>query len=312
MSEEKINEHIVNSLLKDRRSDRIWRLVRTLIWAFILIIYAILIFSPSSKSDDESGFASQPYVSLVRLTGPIMPGAEFSARKTIPLLIKAFKDKKSKGVILLINSPGGSPVQASIIHDKIEALKLQYHKQVIVVGEDALASAAYLISTAADKIYVNADTLTGSVGVIMSGFGFTDAIHKLGIQRRVFAVGDNKDRLDPFEPVNPQDKQKIYGILNQVHQNFIDDVIKGRGTRLHGDRKKLFSGDFWLGAEATKLGLVDGTANVWTVMKKQFNVMHYKDYSSRPSIIESLLKGTVEALHIKLSNDAAPLQSRLN
>lgn len=304
-----IEDTITKSLLADRRSDRRWRFIRTLIWAFVLLLYAYFLFIPGSKIDDESN--NKPYISLIRLNGAIMPGTGFSAHKVIPLLLHAFRDKKTKGVILEINSPGGSPVQASIIHDRIIQLKKQYNKKVVVVGEDTLASAAYLISSAADKIYVNADTLTGSIGVIMNGFGFTDAIQKLGITRRVYSVGDFKDRMDPFLPSSAADKQKIYSVLNAVHNNFIDDVKIGRGNRLKGDPKTLFSGDFWLGQEAVKLGLADGTSNLWDVMKDEFDVTHFKDFSAKPSLVNSLFKGAESIMHVHLSNDLSPLKSEL-
>jgi protease-4 len=227
----------------------------------------------------------------------------------VPSLNRAFADKAAKGVILLINSPGGSPVQASIIHDKIEQLKKKYHKKVIEVGEDTRASGAYLVATAADKIYVNSDTITGSIGVIMNGFGFADTIKKLGITRRVFTAGTNKDRMDPFLPLNPVDTTKIHKVLNAVHQNFINDVLAGRKGKLHGDQKELFSGDFWTGQQATQLGLVDGTANLWTVMQDQFGVQHYKSYSARPSIIQMLTRGIQSQLHLGLSNSTTPIQA---
>ena len=264
-----IEKALVNAFLKDRKTDRRWKNIRSFIWVFVLIVYAILIFGP--KSTEMGGSKSKlPYVSLIRLNGVIMPNTEFSALKVIPSLQKAFKDKNSKGVVLVINSPGGSPVQASIIHDKILQLKKKYHKKVIVVGQDILASGAYLVSTAADKIYVHNDTLTGSIGVIMSGFGFNDAMQKLGISRRVFTAGVNKDRLDPFKPLKEADQQKVHHLLNLVHQNFIDDVLAGRKGKLRGNENELFSGDFWTGQQAVKLGLADGTGDLWTILEKEF------------------------------------------
>lgn len=307
-----IEQTISKSLMKDRRADRRWRNIRWIGWMVILIIYAILIFAPKSTSSTTSSNDGKPYVSLIRLNGMIAPNTSFSAQRVIPRLIKAFKDKQSKGVVLLINSPGGTPVQASIIHDKIEQLKKKYHKKVVVVGEDVLASGAYLVSTAADKIFVNKDTVTGSIGVIMSGFGLTDAIQKLGITRRVFTAGTNKDRLDPFKPVTATDKEKIDSILNAVHQSFIEDVIKGRGNRLHGNRQALFSGDFWTGQQAAKLGLVDGTANLWTVLKIQFNVEHYKDYSVKPTFFQTIFKDINTKLNLGLMKHGPKLQEVLN
>ncbi len=301
-----IENEMVNKLFKDRKADRRWRNIRFFGWLAILIVYAILIFSSGSSSSTAHG----PYVSLVRLSGAIMPGAPFSAKRVIPALNKAFMDKHTHGVVLQINSPGGSPVQASIIHDKILELKKQYHKKVIVVGEDALASGAYLVATAADKIYVNRDTLTGSIGVIMSGFGFSDAISKLGISRRVFTAGKNKDRLDPFEKLDTADIDKVKKVLDQVHQNFINDVVAGRGDLLKGSKEELFSGDFWTGEQAVKLGLADNTMNLWTAIKTEFNVKHIRDYSPKESFFHSLFKQASTELKFHLMANTEPLQAR--
>lgn len=300
---------LVDALISERRKDRRWRIIKTIIW--LAILTALFLTGYRSDHPHKKDFNGQPYVSLVRLTGVIMPGTNFSAHEVLPQLARAFKDQNAKGVVLVINSPGGSPVQASIIHDDIEYLKHKYHKKVMVLGEDTLASGAYLVATAADLIYVNKDTLTGSIGVIMSGFGFTDAIQKLGITRRVFTAGVNKDRLDAFFPVNDADKAKVTAVLNAVHQDFIADVIAGRQGRLHGDPAELFSGDFWTGSQAETLGIVDGTGNLWTLLASQFGVQHYRDYSKRPSFFEALFKGAETKLGLVLENDVAPLQEKL-
>lgn len=292
------NHDIAKALLADRKRERFWRNFRFFVWFLLFIIVIGLIFWSHFTKTNELN--SKPYVSLVRLRGIIMAGQHVSVKKVIPQLNKAFQDKQAKGVVLLINSPGGSAVQASIIHDKIIQLKHKYNKKVVVVAEDMLASGAYLIATAADKIYVNRDTITGSIGVIMSGFGFTDAIKKLGITRRVFTAGENKDRLDPFAPMTAQDKIKIKTILAQAHQNFINDVLEGRRGKLRGNKSELFSGDFWLGQTAAKLGLVDGTADLWTVLREQFDVSHYKEYQIRPSLLQMLIRGVDTELHLGL------------
>lgn len=305
-----IEKEIAQSFIHEHRLGRRWRNIRFFGWFFLLLFYAFLIFGPSNSDPSDAVLKNKPYVSLIRLNGEIMPGASFSAEKVLPQLIDAFRDKKASGVVLLINSPGGSPVQASIIHDKIEQLKKQYNKKVIVVGEDALASGSYLVATAADKIYVNRDTLTGSIGVIMSGFGFTDAMEKVGVTRRVFTAGDNKDRLDPFVALNPADVAKVKTVLDDVHQDFIQDVIDGRGKRLNGDPKELFSGDFWSGSQAVKLGLADGTGNLWDVLQTEFSVKFYKDYTPEPSLFQKIVAGAETELKLHLSYNGSPLQAR--
>lgn len=300
---------LVDALIGERRKDRRWRIIKTIVWLAVLAAIFSVCYKPSHSHQPD--FGGQPYVSLVRLNGVIMPGTNFSAREVLPQLTRAFKDNNAKGVVLVINSPGGSPVQASIIHDDIEYLKQKYHKKVMVLGEDTLASGAYLVATAADSIYVNKDTLTGSIGVIMSGFGFTDAIQKLGITRRVFTAGENKDRLDPFVPVSDADKAKINTVLNEVHQDFIADVMASRQGKLHGDPTELFSGDFWTGSRAAELGIVDGTGNLWTLLPSQFGATHYRDYSKRPTFLETLVKGAETKLDLTLESDVAPLKEEL-
>ncbi|PHQ78468.1 MAG: peptidase U7 [Coxiella sp. (in: Bacteria)] len=304
-----LSKELISALLNERRKDRRWSIIRMFVWILFILLVYFFIFAVTRPADPSAGAS---YISLVRLNGVIMPGSNFSAYKVIPRLDKAFADPHSRGVILQINSPGGSPVQATIIHDRIEFLKRKFHKKVVVVGQDALASGAYLVATAADKIYVHKDTLTGSIGVIMSGFGFTDAIKKLGITRRVFTAGTNKDRLDPFMPVSLKDRKKVTAVLDQVHKNFIQDVLLGRKGRLHGKPSELFSGDFWTGSHAVSLGIVDGTGDLWTIMKTQFGVAHYRDYSVRPSLIESILKGAETKLGIALENDHVALNEELH
>jgi len=311
MSENRSTDHhVIDALLKDRKKDRRWKTIRSFVWALIVLLYAFLIFMPKSAKDAATN-TRKPYAALIRLNGEITANRSFSARKVIPELNRAFRDKRARGVLIVINSPGGSPVQASIIHDKILQLKQKYKKHVVVVGEDALASGAYLVATAADKIYVNADTLTGSIGVIMSGFGFSDAIKKLGISRRIFTAGANKDRLDPFKPLNPADAEKVRKLLGEVHQHFIKDVLLSRKKRLTGERNELFSGDFWTGSTAVKLGIADATGNIWEVLQKEFKVTHYKNYTTRPSLLHMLLSGAETELHLALAQNATRLEEKM-
>ncbi len=306
MTNKPSDEDIMQLLLNDRRSDRRWRNIRFLGWMIILILFMILIFAPSS-SDISARKKYKNYVALVRLNGVIMSNTSFSARHVLPELEAAFSDQNAKGVVLYINSPGGSPVQASIIHDRILMLKKQYKKKVIVVGTDTLASGAYLVSSAADKIYVNKDTVTGSIGVVMSGFGFTGLMHKVGVTRRLFTAGVNKHRLDPFQPLKPQDVAKFKRVLNDVHQSFINDVIEGRGDRLKGNRQELFSGDFWTGGRAVQLGIADGTANLWEAMQTEFQVKHFRDYTLRPSVLSTIFRQAQTVVNFHLLENNSPL-----
>ncbi len=287
-NDQKLTADLTRELIKERRADRRWKNIRFLLGLFVVMYIGIILFQMNSATV-SMGDERKGYVSLVRLDGMIGQGEVFSAETVLPILKSAFSDKEAKGVILDIDSGGGTPVQASIIHDAIVELKKKYHKKVVVVGEDVMASGAYLVAVAGDKIYVNPNTITGSIGVIMKGFGFTDAIKKLGIQRRVITSGINKDRLDPFLPQTPDDVAKIRRVIGEVHHNFIDIVMEGRKGKLRGENSVLFSGDFWSGQSALTLGLVDGLGNLSDVMKKEFNVSSYKDYSQSESLLKSLV-----------------------
>src|SRR5579885_1334900 len=236
MSETNNNEvasSLVQDLLKEKRSERRWRNIRFIFW-FALITYTVIgIFSyiGSPTVPVKTG----KYTALVRLDGMIAPDRDFSAEQIVPTLHEAFSDKNANGVVIVINSPGGTPVQAAIIHDAIVAYKNKFHKKVVVVGEDLLTSGAYFVAVAADEIYVNPNTLTGSIGVIMKGFGFVDVMKKMGIERRVYTAGSAKDRLDPFLPQNPDDLKKVASVMAEVHQNFVNAVIEGRKGKLKGD-----------------------------------------------------------------------------
>jgi protease IV len=294
-----ISETLVKELLLNNKRDRRWRNIRFFI--ILLVIVALFFGAFTFLKGDGGEHEGGDYVSLVRLNGVIMAGADFSAFNVLPILEDAFSDKKAKGVILEINSGGGSPVQASIIESKILELKKKYNKKVVVVGEDLLASGAYLVAMGADTIYVNNDTITGSIGVIMEGFGFVDAIDKLGVTRRVYTAGANKDQLDSFLPVTEKDKEKVASILDQAHGNFIDVVTASRGEKITGDDGVVFSGDFWVGKTALTLGLVDGIANTSQVMSDEFDVDEYVDYSKQPSIIDVIFKGAKSELNKSFS-----------
>jgi protease-4 len=298
-----LSAELVHDLLKDRRRERRWRNLRFFAGFAVVVFLLWSVFSGGPNTIETDGGEGTDYISLIRLDGMIAPGASFSAEKVVPELRQAFADKRSKGVILDINSGGGTPVQASIIHDEIIKLKNQYHKKVIVVGEDVMASGAYFVAVSADKIYVNPNTVTGSVGVIMEGFGFSDLIKKLGVDRRIYKSGANKNRLDQFLPQDPADIEKIHTVIDEVHTNFNDAVLAGRKGKLQGDVKDLFSGDFWTGQTAVKLGLVDGLGNLWDVMQSEFHVSRYKNYSGMGGLLKSLANEVGATLHLPLQSE---------
>ncbi len=296
-----MHKDLVLDLIKERRSDRRWKNVRFFAGLILVVFFLGMAFfhntSIVSLSDEKNG-----YVAFIRLDGEIAPGKEFSAEQVMPELKDAFSDEYAKGVVIDINSGGGTPVQASIIHDEILRLKKRYHKKVVVVGEDLLASGAYFVAVSADKIYVNPSSITGSIGVIMQGFGLQDAIKKLGIDRRVITSGANKDRLDPFLPQKPEDITKVKTVIEEVHENFNQAVLEGRHGKLHGDLKELFSGDFWTGTTALKLGLVDGLGNLPDVFQKEFNVSRYRDYTTSNNPFKKLVGQLGSTLDLPLSH----------
>lgn len=315
MTENSVNSNadltadLVRDLIKERRSERRWKNIRFFL-GFALVVaiaYALLVKSKPPVLPESDG----NYVSLIRLDGMIAPGQGFSAEGVIPALKAAFKDQQSKGVILEINSGGGTPVQAAIIHDMILKLKKQYNKRVMVVGEDMLASGAYYVAVSADKIFVNANTITGSVGVIMKSFGVTDLMQKIGVQRRVYASGVDKDRLDPFLPETKEDMEKMQQLLTEVHDNFNQVVLQGRQGRLHADPSVLFTGDFWSGQTAVKLGLVDGLGNLYDVMESEFNVTRFKDYTDSGNPLKAFFSQMGSALHLPIGQERAGLWAKL-
>ncbi len=310
---EQPSDSIIQALLHDRKKERFWRNLRFglgLILSLIITLSFIGI-AVTTNSDEERIDHSKPYVALVKLDGEIIPEAAFSARRAIPQIQKAFKDKDARGIILLIDSPGGTPVNASEIYHEIRRQKSLHPKtEVIALGGEMLTSAAYLVAAAADSIYVNQDTITGSIGVLNSGFGFNNAISKVGIERRVFTAGEHKDRFDPFKPLKPEDEAKIHQILSVVHSHFIDDVKATRGNKLKGDPNELFSGDFWAGSEALKLGLVDGIADLEDILHK-FNVDQYKSYTPKESFMKQFLHEVGEETTFRLQNNQKRILSEL-
>ncbi|MEM9243660.1 MAG: S49 family peptidase [Pseudomonadota bacterium] len=288
-----LSEQIVSNLLAEQRKSRRWKNFRFFIWVIILLLIISLIYRSSSETSETSGKGG-PYGALVKMNGIVADGQSFSAENIVPLLTVAFENKSNKVVVLDINSPGGSPAQAQIIYDQIMALKRQYHKPVIAVGQDMMTSAAYLVASAADKIYVTPETITGSIGVLMQGFGFTHAMEKLGIERRLFTAGKNKVLEDPFSPLKQSSVDRIHTILQTTHQVFIDDVEKGRGKRLKTSDSELFSGSFWLGQKAVALGLADGIGNIYSI-KPSLGIKNYQYYQPQEPLLKRLVGQTATA-----------------
>ncbi len=279
-------EKLAFSALQEQRRSRNWGIIfktLTLAYLFALLFLALNWIGPGSG-------AIGPHTALIDINGEIGVGAEVDADSTVSSLRAAFEDKHTKGVILRINSPGGSPVQAGIINDEIHRLRHEYPKiPLYAVVEDICASGGYYIAVAADKIYVDKASIVGSIGVLMDGFGFTETMKKLGVERRLMTAGENKGFLDPFSPVNPTQKAHAQAMLNEIHQQFIKVVRDGRGSRLH-ETPDMFSGLFWSGEKSVELGLADAIGNSDSVARDVIKEENIVDFTTHEGFADRFAK----------------------
>lgn len=270
--------------LNEQRRSRRWSIFfKALMFVYLFALLALLI-----PGEGDGHISVGRHTALVDVKGIIADGADASADNIINGLRDAFDDSETVGVILRINSPGGSPVQAGYVYDEIKRLR-QLHPKVPVyaVVSDMCASGGYYIAAAADKIYANRASVVGSIGVLMNGFGFVGTMDKLGVERRLFTAGDHKGFLDPFSPEKPDDVAHIKKLLADIHQQFIGAVKAGRGDRLKDD-PKLFSGLVWTGDQAVELGLVDGLGSTSYVAREVIGAEDIVDYTPRPRYFERL------------------------
>ena len=242
-----------------------------------------------------SFFKKKKIIPHIRLSGVIgsagrfKQGIDFSGQQEI--IKKAFSFKKAKCIAVSINSPGGSPVQSHLIHDYIKQLAKKNKKKVIIFAEDVAASGGYLIACAGDEIYANSSSIVGSIGVISASFGFSEAISKVGVERRVYTTGKSKGSLDPFKPEKPEDVRMLKNIMNDTQEAFVDLVNLRRGSKLSDD-DSIFTGAFWSGEKALKLGLIDGIGEIRTVLRQRFgNKVKLKFINKKKSFISGLVQG---------------------
>ena len=272
-------EKLAMATLVEQRAARRWRNGIRLAWlGFFLLLLWVALGKGTSTSD-----VTKPHTAVVEVKGEIASGADASADLVVASMRAAFEDQGAQAVVLLINSPGGSPVQAGIINDEITRLKGLHDKKVYAVVEETCASAAYYIAAAADNIYVDKASLVGSIGVLMDGFGFTGLMEKLGIERRLMTAGDNKGLLDPFSPQDESQRQFMQNLLAEIHTQFIDVVKKGRGDRLK-ETPETFSGLVWNGQQAVALGLADGLGNLDYVAREIVKAEELVDYTRRENV----------------------------
>ncbi len=281
-------EKLAMSAIQEQRRARQWSIffkVLTLGYLFILLFMFLGLFD--GKKD---GLPGSKHTALIDLRGVISADSNANADNLIGSLQDAFGDKNTAGVILRINSPGGSPVQAGLVNDEMRRLRAKHPDiPLYVVVEDMCASGGYYVAVAADRIYVDKASIVGSIGVLMDGFGFTGTMQKLGVERRLMTAGENKGFMDPFSPRNPKHDAFTKGLLADIHQQFIDVVRQGRGKRLQ-ETPEMFSGLFWTGDQAVRMGLADAFGSVDSVARDVVKADSIVDFTARENIADRLAK----------------------
>lgn len=285
--ERKIIEKLALEALAEQRRRRRWGIFfRLLGFAYLTVFLALAV----DWDDGGSLGDGHKHTALVQLNGVIRERGDANAEHLVSALQSAFEDKGTAGVILRINSPGGSPVQAGIINDEIRRLRGKHADvPIYAVVEDVCASGGYYVAAATDKIFVDKASIVGSIGVLMDGFGFTGTMEKLGVERRLLTAGEHKGFLDPFSPQDAGHKEHAKKMLGEIHQQFIDVVRKGRGQRLK-ETPEMFSGLMWSGARSIELGLADGLGSVESVARDVIKAEDIRDYTIKPNFAEKFAK----------------------
>ncbi len=286
--ERDVLEKLAMSAVQEQRRARHWSIFFKLLTLGFLFLTLFAFMGWTGKN--ESALTSGKHTALVDMEGVISSDSAASADNLIPSLQEAFKDKDTQGVILRINSPGGSPVQAGQINDEIRRLRAKYPAiPLYVVVGDVCASGGYYVAAAADKIFVDKASLIGSIGVLMDGFGFTGTMEKLGVERRLVTAGSNKGFMDPFSTVRPDQQEYAKQMLEQIHQQFIAVVKQGRGKRLK-ETPDTFSGLVWNGQAGVEMGLADGYGSVESVARDVIKAENVVDYTVKEGIADRLAK----------------------
>lgn len=285
--ERKVLEKVALESIAEQRRGRRWGIFFKLLgFAYLIAVLGFVVDWGQSETLAEG----HKYTALVNLTGIIQAKGDANADRVVSALQEAFEDKNTAGIILRINSPGGSPVQAGIINDEMRRLRKAHpDKPLHVVVEDVCASGGYYIAAAADKIFVDKASIVGSIGVLMDGFGFTGTMEKLGVERRLLTAGESKGFLDPFSPQNEAHKAHAKEMLDEIHQQFIDVVKQGRGKRLK-ETPEMFSGLMWSGARSIELGLADGYGTVDSVARDVIKAADIRDFTVKQNLAERFAK----------------------
>jgi len=301
-----INDLVFASIKEQRRARR-WNLAfRWFIALYLVSLLVVFLFDGKNASAELKA-----HTALIEISGVISADSEASADNVVGALRKAFENEKAAGIILRINSPGGSPVQSGYINDEIVRLRAEYpDKPLHAVIVDICASGGYYIAAAADKIYADKASLVGSIGVIMNGFGFTEAMKKVGVERRLLTAGEHKGFLDPFSPVNEEEVVHTKAMLKDIHQQFIDVVKNGRGDRL-ADDEKLFSGYVWSGEKSLELGLVDELGSSSYVAREVIGEEKLVDYTIKPTFADRFAERLGASIGTVLANSLGLEQLQL-
>ena len=278
-------ERLAFANLNEQKSARRWKVGLRVAWLVFLAVVFWQVFTYKASTSNPS----LPHTAMVSIVGEIGSETEASAENVMSSMRLALEDSGSQALVLLINSPGGSPVQAGLINDEIVRLRALHNKPIYAVVEESCASAAYYIAAAADQIYVDKASIVGSIGVLMDGFGFTELMNKLGVERRLMTAGANKGFLDPFSPQTEPQRKHAQAMLDQIHTQFIEVVKKGRGDRLK-ETPEMFSGLFWSGQQAVDLGLADSLGSLDGVAREVVKAPDVIDYTQRENVAERLVK----------------------
>ena len=304
--ERKTLEQLAFATLREQQTARRWKNGLRLAW----LLFALLVFWLGWSYNAPTASPSMPHTAMVAIKGEITPEGDASAENIMAAMRSALEDTGSRALVLLINSPGGSPVQAGLINDEIHRLKKLHNKPIYAVVEESCASAAYYIAAAADQIYVDKASIVGSIGVLMDGFGFTGLMDKLGVERRLMTAGENKGFLDPFSPQTAAQRKYAQAMLDQIHQQFIGVVKAGRGDRLK-ETPDMFSGLFWTGQQAVDMGLADALGSLDSVARDVVKASDVIDYTRHENVAERLAKRFGAALgeaSVKVMRQSAVLR----
>jgi len=277
---------LATAALKEQRRARLWGIFfKLLTFAYITLF---LIMAVEWKGREGAGGGK--FTAMVEVNGLIAPGTDASAEKIVAALQAAFKNKNTQGVVVRINSPGGSPVQAQTIYDEMKRLRKKYPEiPLYAVVEDVCASGGYFVAVGADRIFVGKASIVGSIGVLMNGFGFTGLMDKLGIERRLITAGDNKGMLDPFSPLDEKDAAHVKTLMADIHQQFIGVVREGRGQRLK-ETPELFSGLIWTGQRSVDMGLADGFGSLEYVAREVVKAEEIRDFTISEGVAEKIAR----------------------